>query len=65
MQAALADFMDQQRDVYDQTKQFTSDFINGFGDAFASFASGSESAKQAFGDFIDSMYKQALKFVAD
>lgn len=46
-------------------QQFTSNFINGFSDAFAQFVSGTESAKKAFGGLIDSMYQQALKFLAN
>jgi hypothetical protein len=40
-------------------------FTSGFADAFEQFASGAESAKKAFGDFIDSLFAQALKFVAN
>lgn len=63
--SAVEDFMSQQQDMAGQMKEFTTKAIGGFSDAFASFASGSESAKKAFGSFIDSMYQQALKFVAN
>lgn len=45
-------------------EKITSGLIGGFGDAFASFASGTKSAKDAFGSLIDSMYQEALRFVA-
>lgn len=62
---AIVDFMDQQKDMAGQMRDITTDLIGGFGDAFASFASGAESAKKAFGDLIDDMYKQALRAVAN
>lgn len=65
LHAALQDFIDEENDVAGQTQQFTTDFISGFGDAFASFASGAESAKDAFGSFIDDMERQALKALAN
>lgn len=65
MKAAIADFIEAQNNMAALAQQFTGDFISQFSDAFANFASGTESAKKAFGDFIDSMYKEAWKFVAD
>jgi len=62
---AIQNFMDQQKDVAGQMEALTTQFIGGFGDAFASFVSGAESAKKAFGSLIDSMYQSALKFVAN
>jgi lambda family phage tail tape measure protein len=65
MKSAINDFLDRERDMAAQTKQFTTSFIDGFGNAFASFIDGTASAKKAFGGFIDSMYQQAVKFLAD
>lgn len=62
---ALSDFMDQQQDVAGRMERITSELIGGFGDAFASFVSGTESAKKAFGSLVDSMYQEALKLVAN
>lgn len=65
MKAAIADFMAEQQDQAGQMRGLTTELIGGFSDAFAQFASGAESAKKAFGGLIDSMYQQALKFVAN
>lgn len=63
--AAVQNFMDEQRNMYQQAKDFGSSFIGGFSDAFSKFASGTETAKKAFGSFIDSMYQQAMKLLAN
>lgn len=34
-EAGMKDFVDQQKDMYDQSKQFVQNFANGFSDAFA------------------------------
>lgn len=65
VQAAIKNFMGQQKDMAGQMSDLTTKLIGGFGDAFASFASGAESAKSAFGSLIDDMYRQALKFLAN
>ncbi len=65
VKAALADFMADQQNNAAQMYDLTRNFLGGFSDAFASFASGAESAKDAFGGLIDDMYKQALKFLAN
>lgn len=65
VKAAIADFLDDQKNSAAQAYRFTQDFIGGLGDAFADFASGAKSAKDAFGDLIDDMYKQALRFLAN
>jgi len=65
MKAAIADFVDQQKNQAAIMYQITSGFFDGFSDAFADFVSGTKSAKDAFGSLIDDMYKQALKFVAN
>lgn len=40
-------------------------FTSGFSDAFAQFASGAETAKQAFGSFVDDLFAQALRILAN
>lgn len=70
-----ADATDEQREaaakLFDEIKKgqelddFMRDFKEGFADAFVDFASGAKSAKEAFGDFADSIFKRALQFVAD
>ncbi|HEV2682634.1 MAG TPA: phage tail tape measure protein, partial [Rhodanobacter sp.] len=62
---ALTAFMDEQKNMAGQMEKLTTSFLGGASDAFAKFVSGTESAKQAFGSLIDSMYQQALKFVAN
>lgn len=49
----------------EELQGFIDDFKTGLADAFVDFASGAKSAKEAFGDFADSIYKRALQFVAD
>jgi lambda family phage tail tape measure protein len=65
MKAAIADFVDQQKNQAAIMYQITSGFLDGFSDAFADFVSGTKSAKDAFGSLIDDMYRQALKFLAN
>src|SRR6185312_15601061 len=65
VKSALANFMDQQKNMAGQFDQLTTMFLGGFSDAFAKFVSGTETAKSAFGSLIDTMYKQALKFIAN
>ena len=65
VKSAIDNFLDNQRDVAAESEQFTTSVINGFGDAFTSIVSGTESAKKAFGDMLDDMYKKALAFVAN
>jgi lambda family phage tail tape measure protein len=65
VRAAMEDFQTTQQNMAAQTKEFTTNALSGFSDAFASFVSGTETAKKAFGSLIDSMYVQALKFLAD
>lgn len=48
-----------------ENQQFLDDFKEGLADAFVDFASGAKSASEAFGDFIDSVTKRALQFLAD
>jgi lambda family phage tail tape measure protein len=62
---AIADFMDAQKNQAGQMEGLTTKLIGGFGDAFAAFVSGTKSAKDAFGSLMDSMYQDALKFVAN
>lgn len=63
--AALANFNDQMNNTAEQMKGFTTNFIDGFANAFEQFASGTESAKKAFGSFIDSMLADALRWLAN
>lgn len=65
MQTAAKNFLEDQKNTAAQMEALTTQFIGGFGDAFAQFVSGAESAKKAFGSLIDSMYQSALKFVAN
>lgn len=65
MRKGMANFIDDQKNLYLQAQQFTENFASGFSNAFEEFASGAKSAKDAFGDFIDQLYAQALKFVAN
>lgn len=48
-----------------ENQQFLDDFKEGLADAFVDFVSGAKSAKEAFGDFADQLFKRALQFVAD
>ena len=48
-----------------ENQQFLDDFKEGLADAFVDFVSGAKSAKEAFGDFADALFKRALQFVAD
>lgn len=48
-----------------ETQGILDDFKEGLADAFVDFASGAKSAKEAFGDFADELFKRALQFVAD
>lgn len=62
---ALADFMENQRNLAKQGYDFTTELINGVGDAFVDIVDGAKSAKDAIGDLLDDLYRQALKFVAN
>jgi lambda family phage tail tape measure protein len=64
-QAGIEDFMTQQQNNAAQAKQMVGDLTSGFTSAFTAFVSGTESAKDAFGSWIDDMYKRALAFVAN
>ena len=44
---------------------FVNDALDGFGDAFADFATGAKSAKDAFGDWADDLYATAVQWLAD
>jgi hypothetical protein len=44
---------------------FVNDAIDGFGDAFADFATNAKSAKEAFGDWADDLYATAVQWLAD
>jgi hypothetical protein len=48
-----------------ENQAFLDDFKEGLADAFTDFVSGAKSAKEAFGDFADALFKRALQFVAD
>lgn len=48
-----------------ENQAFIDDFKDGLADMFVDFASGAKSAKEAFGDFADELFKRALQFVAD
>jgi hypothetical protein len=48
-----------------ENQQLIDDFKDGLADAFVDFASGAKSAKEAFGDFADDLFKRALQFVSD
>lgn len=64
-QKGIADFIEQTQDKFQQGQQLAQQFTSGFADAFEKFASGAESAKKAFGDFIDDLFAQALRLVAN
>lgn len=49
----------------EELQGFIDDFKTGLADAFVDFATGAKSAKDAFGDFADELFKRALQFVAD
>jgi len=59
--SALIDKNIQLRESYG----FIEDVKDGLSDMFVDFASGAKSAKEAFGDFADELFKRALQFVAD
>jgi len=63
--SALDDFSDRMNNVAQQMKDFTNQFIDGFGNAFVQFAMGTQSASKAFGSFVDQMLANALRWVAD
>jgi lambda family phage tail tape measure protein len=65
MKAGMADFVDKMNDSYGQARNAVDSIANGFSDAFTSFAMGTESAKKAFGDWVDSISAQAIKFLAN
>lgn len=48
-----------------ENQQFIDDFKEGLADAFVDFVSGAKSAKEAFEDFANQLFKRALQFVAD
>lgn len=64
-QKGIADFIEDTQNRFQQGQQLAQSFTTGFADAFEKFASGAESAKKAFGDFIDDLFAQALRFVAN
>lgn len=49
----------------EESYSFIRDAQEGLSDAFADFVTGAKSAKEAFGDFADELFKRALQFVAD
>lgn len=63
--AALDDFSDRMKNTAQQMKDFTNQFIDGFGNAFVQFAMGTQSASKAFGSFVDQMLANAMRWVAD
>ena len=65
LHAGIEDFMTQQQNNAAAGKKMIDDLTGGFTTAFTAFASGAENAKSAFGSWIDTMYKQALAFVAN
>jgi tape measure domain-containing protein len=65
LHAGIEDFMTQQQNNAAAGKKMVDDLTGGFTTAFTAFTSGAESAKSAFGSWIDDMYKQALAFVAN
>lgn len=65
VQKSIDNFMDGMRNGAQQGQQFMDSFISGIGDAFVQFATGAESAKKAFGSFIDQLFADALRFVAN
>lgn len=44
---------------------FVNDTLDGFGDAMASFADRTKSAKEAFGDWADDLYSTAVQWLSD
>jgi len=48
-----------------ENQAFLDDFKDGLSDMFVDFVSGAKSAKEAFGDFADELFKRALQFVSD
>lgn len=48
-----------------ENQAFVDDFKDGLSDMFVDFVSGAKSAKEAFGDFADELFKRALQFVSD
>jgi lambda family phage tail tape measure protein len=65
MQAGIDAFIEETNNKFKQGQQFIQDFTNGFSDAFVQFATGAESAKKAFGDFIDQLFADALRIEAN
>lgn len=65
LQAGIEDFQRQQQNNAAAAHKMVDDLTSGFSSAFVDFVDGTKSAKDAFGSFIDDMYKQALKFLAD
>ncbi|HWU68664.1 MAG TPA: phage tail length tape measure family protein [Stenotrophobium sp.] len=65
MQAGIDAFIEETNNKFKQGQQFIQDFTSGFADAFVQFATGAESAKKAFGDFIDQLFADALRIEAD
>lgn len=49
----------------EELQGFIDDFKTGLADAFVDFASGAKSAKDAWEDFSQQLFKRALQFVAD
>lgn len=49
----------------EELQGFIDDFKTGLADAFVDFASGAKSAKDAWEDFTQQLFKRALQFVAD
>lgn len=64
-QKGIADFIEQTNDKFQQGAKFAQDFTSGFVDAFVEFGTRAKDAKEAFGDFIDTLYADALRFVAN
>ncbi len=65
MHEQIAAFIEETNNQFKQGQQFVQDFTSGFADAFVQFATGAESAKKAFGDFIDQLFADALRIEAD
>lgn len=64
-QKGIANFMEETADKFEQGRQLAESFTSGFSDAFAKFVSGAQSAKEAFGSFVDDLFQQALRIVAN
>lgn len=62
---SIDDFMDKMRDAASQAADFTNSIIGGAADAFVEIGTRAKTAKEAIGDFIDDLYKEALRFVAN